>query len=462
MVNLAKENERKRAWLPCQNASAPPKSFICPSCWEEFGLGQVCWIAEKVKGDSHFHDKYEGTRFFPKHFRKSNDRIYAIDEEGGLCERLACPHCHLEFPPRYLETKPFTVSIVGATDTGKSFYLLALQDRLSKELGKYNLLYTDSQTHNNKQLKERCRKLFSGEGADREGRRQYVPTSGDFGGTDKGDFVAEILKEVKGKPGKREPYTYPKPFIYFLSPSDQSLARSLCLYDHAGERFMEEGMKDPNAPVTGHLRKSDAIFFVFDPTQIDVFIEDANLNPRGDQSQKNVYNNSMDIFEGMTKYSIKGHYDGTFVVLVTKCDEWMAKGRTTSKFWKDIWNDPRWLSKEAETALRPVGNTSSPGPLSRDNKLLLNILWEISDLVEQYITELYPQFTNAVKLFCARGGKQLDVIYVPVSATGVSPRKIGGENGFYVEELNPQWVEVPFLYALAKHGLMAVKKDVNF
>src|SRR6185312_6140025 len=44
------------------------------------------------------------------------------------------------------------------------------------------------------------------------------------------------------------------------------LARTVCLYDNAGESF-QPGKDSAAAPVTRHMAQSRVLFFVFDPTQ---------------------------------------------------------------------------------------------------------------------------------------------------------------------------------------------------
>jgi hypothetical protein len=66
--------------------------------------------------------------------------------------------------------------------------------------------------------------------------------------------------------------------------------------------------------------------------------------------------------------------------------------------------------------------------------------------------ELSPEIVAATERFSR------NVYFVPVSATGTSPRLVGRDAGsgkpsykFRVGDLTPQWVEVPLLWMLAKH-----------
>ncbi len=66
----------------------------------------------------------------------------------------------------------------------------------------------------------------------------------------------------------------PRPFLFAVSPGPghpneskkATLSRILCLYDNAGESFLP-GADEATGPVTGHLARSDALLFCFDPTQ---------------------------------------------------------------------------------------------------------------------------------------------------------------------------------------------------
>ena len=51
-----------------------------------------------------------------------------------------------------------------------------------------------------------------------------------------------------------------------LERNPGSVARTLCIYDNAGESF-QPGADRPDNPVTQHMAKSGCMMFVFDPTQ---------------------------------------------------------------------------------------------------------------------------------------------------------------------------------------------------
>ncbi|MDR1964272.1 MAG: hypothetical protein LBQ50_10875, partial [Planctomycetaceae bacterium] len=135
-----------------------PTLYKCPSCWNEFHLEETLWISEELMGDTHFDNADENTRFLPKHF--SAKECLARDSEGHACNRLACPHCHLEFPPFYLESQPFMTSIVGSQSSGKTCFLTSLYHWLQTELPNYGINYADGFAKNNERLDEIYKELF--------------------------------------------------------------------------------------------------------------------------------------------------------------------------------------------------------------------------------------------------------------------------------------------------------------
>lgn len=418
-------------------------SYDCPSCWEPFQPEEIHWIAQKVEGDSHFAKGGEKRRFLPRHFRINGNRVYAVDENGGLCQKLACPHCHIEFPSFYLKSKPFTISMVGGTSTGKTHYLVSLHHWLQSELGNYGLSYRDGFSTNNKDLQERCQAFFPGTGV----AGQFAESKA----TIPGKYDEEVLIENPYTPGEKDKFTYPKPFMYSMTLQGGGAAYSLCLYDHAGENFRHENTLDTNRPVTQHVAGSDAIFFFFDPTQIYSFVDEYK---NGIDNEKlvgaeqrlvsggkiDVHDDPLAIFEAMENLMTSA-YDGPLVILVPKCDAWMD-----SPAWKKSLQN---LSENARKTLNGV-------PISpKDGKLLINDIREISEHVKQYLQKYYEKFIHAVQRFSS------EAVYIPVSATGCNPQKINGIWGFHSGQLKPRWVGIPFMYALLKHGLIESIMDTN-
>jgi hypothetical protein len=84
--------------------------------------------------------------------------------------------------------------------------------------------------------------------------------------------------------------------------------------------------------------------------------------------------------------------------------------------------------------------------------LRLSAIEDMSRRIRALMLELSPEIVAATERFSR------NVYFVPVSATGTSPRLVGRDAGsgkpsykFRVGDLTPQWVEVPLLWMLAKH-----------
>jgi len=75
-----------------------PTTCYCPHCGQGFPPENVLWIAAHplLACDPHSATR-EPYRFRPQHFTPDAD---ALDPQGAVCTRLACPKCLRELPPR--------------------------------------------------------------------------------------------------------------------------------------------------------------------------------------------------------------------------------------------------------------------------------------------------------------------------------------------------------------------------
>lgn len=414
--------------------------YKCPSCWGKFSLEEIKWIAtsSELVGDPRLGE-YEQLRFLPRHFTPNG---MAIDEKGGHCSRLACPNCHLEFPRAYLESKPFMTSIIGGQGSGKTFFLLSMANWISRSLPVFGFRQ-DVRHHLDVNFKlEKFIEMFFPTG-EPEGLVELDPTG-----------IGENAVEVRIPKQGTEDYTdtmvheYIVPYMYSVRSIDRKFLYSLCFYDHAGETF-RAGERNRENSQTNHLGSSDALFFIFDPTQNLDFVKQYKKKkgqPKNHRTGsernlslefKNIDDRTRDdpfaIFSEMAR-RIQTHYqtdngplkanqqyDKPIIIVVTKCDTWKVL-----------------LEQENQKALEqePVIEREGKRPIS--NFIIQNVSANIHSLLQKY----HPRFVNAVDDFAS------DVTYIPVSATGKDPE---GENFFMPGTLSPIWIGVPFLYALAKH-----------
>ena len=98
--------------------------FTCPTCWLKFDRGDVMHVAVH---DSLFGDPLLGEEQMKRfHATRFNDRGQALDDYGIPCTEIACPHCRRTLPPGFFDEPHKIFSIVGAPQSGKSYYLTVL------------------------------------------------------------------------------------------------------------------------------------------------------------------------------------------------------------------------------------------------------------------------------------------------------------------------------------------------
>ena len=114
------------------------------------------------------------------------------------------------------------------------------------------------------------------------------------------------------------------------------------------------------------------------------------------------------------------------VVVVTKLDVWQNL-LPSNEFRKD-----------------PVSTAYYEGTVY--SYLRVDRVKAVSERLRSLLMKRTPDFVSSAESFAE------EVIYIPVSATGVSPEidPTTGRSGFRVKNINPIWVDVPMLYALSR------------
>lgn len=408
------------------------KQLTCPHCWQLFATDQLLWISESpdLLGDSRLGSVAQ-QRFLPYRF---DANAHAIDAHGFSCHRLACPNCHLPIPRPFLQMPPFFISIVGAPAAGKSYYLASMTWRLRKVMPKYfQFTYADADPAMNLRL------------------QQYE--SQQFLQTELNTLVAIEKTEVYGDIYntvllKGQNVAFPQPFTFSMTPGvdhpmlDKAagISRILCLYDNAGESYLP-GEDSAIRPVTRHLTSSNAIFFLFDPTQDSRFrkiCQDHTDDPQmkintTDQIRRSPVRQESILAELVSR--IRNHR-GTqpprqktpLVIVLTKTDAWsyLLGPMKFSHPWVKIPNHkiPNYPACALDTAT----------------------IEETSAHARQMMVRLIPEIVSAAEQLTD------DITYIPVSATGGPPSvdPTTGALGFRSGNIRPFWVEVPLLYILSK------------
>jgi len=396
----------------------------CPHCWMKFAPADVLWISSHADllGDPRL-GREEQQRFLPTRFDLDGN---ALDAKGFVCQRLACPRCHLPIPRALVEIEPLFISILGNPACGKSYFLTAMTWELRRILPKYFALsFMDADTVSNRSLNEYEELLFLNPRSD-----DPVPLADLIRKTElQGDLYDSVMFG-------NQVVSYPRPFLFALRTQDshprhaagEGLARLLCLYDNAGEHF-QAGQDSTSSPVTQHLAQSRLLLFLFDPTQDQRFRkvcqEREGLPPTvlGNRAsrQESVLLEAAARVRRYTGLPEGAKIKQPLIVVVTKFD---------------VWNK---LLKDSSLQEPRVGQDQVRG-------LDLERIESRSRAVRTLLSTVCPEIVTAAETFAQ------DVVYVPVSALGKLPAVQTESNALAIEpgNIKPVWVTVPLLYALCR------------
>jgi hypothetical protein len=418
----------------------------CPHCWQNFPPDETLWIAAHTDVMRDPMVPSEPLRFLPSRF---NVNGLAIDVRGGVCEHLACPHCHLHLPRVFLEMAPLFVSIFGSPFCGKSNYLAAMTWQLKTSLrSTFCLDFANKNPLTNQFLGENHTKLFNN------------PRPNDLVLIDKTQQAGELYQPILLK-GQR--ILLPRPLVFSVSPDKghqaympdrprNPLARALCLYDNAGEQFLPGG--ESTSQPCKHLAVSKVRLFLFDPTQHPRFrlaCQDKSNDPQFRQ-QKYLYSQDQILAEAANRIrsyseprlSQSEKIPGHLVVVVSKFDACQS------------------LCRRKRIMETPLTRKVHGGSSVLDIDALMSVSDEIKAMLEANAGEVVNEAESSFQ----------DVVYIPASAFGRPPEQVDDQAnlfGIRPKDVHSQWTEVPMLYALhqaaprlipaTKHKLSVVRPD---
>jgi hypothetical protein len=404
----------------------------CPHCWEQFPPEKLLWISEHsdLLGDQRLGPDHQ-TRFLPTRFNVAGE---ALDVKGFICHQLACPNCHLSIPRSLLEMEPLFLSIFGAPASGKSYFLAAMTWELRKILPlEFRVSFADADPVMNRNLNDYEESVFSGSSAD-----ELVPLASLIRKTEEqGDLYDTVSYG-------NQTVSYPRPFLFTVQPQTEhpngerrnTLSRTVCLYDNAGESF-QPGKDSAAAPVTRHMAHSSVLFFVFDPTQDSRFQrkmtdEGCGLTtaPRTMRQEPILQEAAARIrrYAGLRQSE---KHNRPLVVILTKFDAW----------WRLLAND---------AAPNPWQEFRQPNAVDESNAIISalhpGLIEHQSQLARDLLLRTTPEIVTAAEGFAR------EVIYVPVSAVGwnVEVDRRTRQQAIRPVEAQPYWVTVPFLYGLSR------------
>ncbi len=409
-----------------QVAPAQTGSILCPYCWRRFNPENFLFIVSNRDLRDPILGGDEPMRFLPSRFTPDG---HAIDADGFQCTQRACPHCRLHFPESLLTLKPMFLSLIGAPGSGKSYLLASMCWKLRTTLKLFDITFTDTDTAINAWLCEYERRLFVQ--ANRETPQHIDKT--------------QIVNDGKhyqniSIAGMRILLAMPSMFDLMSkghSPAGQDeqsrLARTLVMYDNAGEHFLQERDSE-QSPGTRHLLHAEALLFLYDPT-MDVRFRDVLSESKDIQLKLENKVDRQDLYFTETIKRIRQNlrldplekYKKPVVVIVSKAD---VLGPEILQEIKD----------------NPWHHNKKGGTTDLDYSRLL----QVSFIIRSKLCDYAPQVVDAVETFSS------DVIYMPISALGHSPiLEESGQLAIRPVDIHPFWVEVPLVYILARLGYVS-------
>jgi hypothetical protein len=261
----------------------------------------------------------------------------------------------------------------------------------------------------------------------------------------KTELDGDLYEQVEIEHGRT--MLLPRPFVFRmrLTPEHPKVerieknGRAICLYDNAGEHFLP-GAQTANSPGTKHLAVSKALMFVFDPTQHPQFRKACRGKTADPQVNNDLVTHRQDHILAEATRRIRGEMGlglderdkRPLIVVLSKYDAWaaLAGGITLKR---------EWILPELRKGLY---------------QLDVGKLQSISAKFRELLTRLAPEIVSTSEAFSE------EVIYIPVSALGCSPRELtGGEPvgdpprlplGVLPNDISPIWAEVPLMYAIQR------------
>ncbi|NMA42115.1 MAG: FHA domain-containing protein [Oligosphaeraceae bacterium] len=407
-------------------AGSGKRGIVCPHCWHRFDIDEFLFIArhQSLIGDPVLGADAQ-QRFLPSRFTLEGN---ALDAAGTSCPDMACPRCHLRIPQAASEMPPLFLSIVGATSSGKSYFLTSMSWELRNKLSRdFAISFTDTDAVNNQLLNDFEETLFLNSDQDSLAALRKTELQGEL-------YNQVLLDNMM--------INLPKPFMFTVTPAEHhpkyqevkdKMSRTLVLYDNAGEHF-EPGMDLVDNPTTQHLLHSDTIFFLFDPTKDVRFrrlitgVDDPQLAASSRVQRQEIILTEM--INRIKKYSglrSSGRSGKTLVVVLSKYDAW--KQLLECDLPEEAW---RWESKFNTCVL--------------DVNLIKNTSFQLRSLLE----EICPELVSTAESFAG------EVLYLPNSALGHSPElnPETGMIGIRPKQIKPFWVTVPMLYFFYQRGFI--------
>lgn len=290
--------------------------IVCPYCFSKFAPDAVVFRATHYREDDEDYALGEDEALNKYRERFGLDTVYDMeailrpqdvpeehliysdhvliglnDRYGEVTRRRLCPHCHNELPVTAGKVPSNIISIVGASQVGKSVYMTSLIHTLQNTTADH---FDAACMPLNAEISRKFRTLYE------------EPLF------ERGDLLASTQKEKMQEP-----------FIFqFVFKDESKPPLTLVFFDVAGEGMVDQDYLGLQGQ---HIKNSSGLLFMVDPLQIRSIREKIRINV-GDTPGEWVsqYDEPRDVvltmFGDFIAYEDKGKTDIPTAVVLTKSD----------------------------------------------------------------------------------------------------------------------------------------------
>ena len=387
--------------------------IVCPFCFKKFKPDTVVFRAEHFEqGDNEYEKAVdeELNTYNEKIGKSSLGELNAIINPTGLpkesltqvdgviieirdkydilTDKRLCPYCHNELPITSGRGPTKIISVVGASQVGKSVYMTSLLYMLEHyTMDRFNASLIAGNSEYNEEIKQNQEIII-------EYNKMLEPTPK--------EHIDPLIANLKFKDDVKAPIT----FVF---------------YDVAGEGMTDRNYMERHG---NHIKNSDGIIFLVDPLQMRTLRKKINLVNRsesGDFTAK--YQEPKDIIVYFYENFIAKQEGATTeiptAVVVTKTD--MLQNL----------NDPEYLST----------NSNIFKTFEHKNYFDLNEFDNVNGEMKRFLTKADTAFKGAMDVYFRNVG------YFGVSALGCNPQNLEIDDSMTISPLR---VEEPFLWLLYK------------
>jgi len=396
--------------------------IVCPFCFKKFKPDTVVFRAEHFEeGDNEYEKAVDDklNNYNIKIGKASLGQLNAIinpttlpeaslnivdgviieikDKYDISTDKRLCPYCHNEIPITSGRGPTKIISVVGASQVGKSVYMTSLLYMLEHyTMDKFNAALIAGNSEYNEEIKQNQEIIF-------EYNKMLEPTPK--------EHIDPLIANLKFKEEAKPPIT----FVF---------------YDVAGEGMTDRTYLQRHG---NHIKNSDGIIFLVDPLQMRTLRKKINLVNRsksGDFTAK--YQEPKDIivyfYENFIAKQEGATTDIPTAVVVTKTD--MLQNL----------NDTEYLS----------ANSNIFKDYKHKDYFNLNEFDNVNGEIKRFLTKGDTAFKGAMEAYFTNIG------YFGVSALGCNPKNLEIDNSMIISPLR---VEEPFLWLLYKMNYISGGRD---